>query len=224
MTAMMIEISRESVESIRRHEGAGPRMIQGMSGGLAQGLTEIENNLIINYLSGSPKGGKQGGLPLSARSRNLRGSIASVMEEPLSGRVGSLSGTADAYAGVQLGNDTWVITPKSGKLLSIPVGKALDASGKPRYSGPREAAEAFGLDGAWIKGPSGTMVYFQPTGGAYQRGEKKGQAKGEVLFIGVPRVTVVGSGALQKSAEDRIALVEQLVLQGAITGWQGGDA
>jgi len=231
MTAVMIELSAESVEAIRRHADAPARMLRGASVGLSRALVETSNHLIRAYLSGTYRPGERrgGSLPLASRSRALRNSADAQMTEELAGVVGSLHGPATRYAAVQLGNDTWTITPKSGRLLTIPIGKNLNPSGVARFDSPRDAAAQYGEDGAWIESDKGSIVYFQPTGGTYQRKTgkaEKGDPKGDILFVGVPSVTIQGSGALPKAVDDRLEDTKDLILQGAIKGWgsEGGDA
>lgn len=221
-------VSRDSLALIERHAGAPGRVLSGVRESLGRGLTAITNYLQTRLLIGGSASSRRGGsLPLAARSRSLLRSIDSELTGPLSGRYGSISGDASVYAGVQLLDETTVITPRSGRLLTIPIGKALDPSGVPRFDSPRDAAERYGQDGAWIKSKTGAVVYFQPTGGSYQRGNRsagiqRGDPKGEVLFVGVPRVTIRGTGALRRSYEDKRDYVLGLIAQGAAGGFGGG--
>lgn len=99
-------------------------------------------------------------------------------------RIGYGDGPSRDYAALQEFGGT--VYPK-GKLLAMPVGEALTATGRPRFASPRDVPGGF-----WIPSRNGGAVFIAP--GVGGKGENQG-----VLFIGLTHATITGVHAAERA-------------------------
>lgn len=94
--------------------------------GMGEGASELRDFIVTDRLSGQI---------LNVRSGQLRSGVRHRRKAPGHWQVTSSVpyGAAHEFGAT--------ITPKKGKYLSIPVGKALTASGVPRYASPRQVPD-----------------------------------------------------------------------------------
>lgn len=227
MTGVKIGMSKESHAVIDKHGERAPKIRAAISDGVDQILVETENHLKINYLSGRYTGAKRGGQPpLALRSGMLRQAATHKRDEPFSGFVGFAKGPASRYAAVVAGNGTWIIKPKKATYLWIPIADNLSKSGQTRMT-PREAMAIVDAKGKRLlqifKSKKGNIVAFLPnfqqddegvatrTGDKFQRGDRKGRTKGKLLFVLKKSVTVVGTDALGRAAEDKRPRFKEII-------------
>ncbi len=211
---LKIAMTPQSLRLIERHQQRATRLREALSGALRQGLEEAGAHVQDAKLSGTWSPGKRtnGQTPVNVRSSSLRRSIMSHLDQPLSGFVGSRQGEASAYAATILGDETTVIRPKTAGHLWIPIADNLTSSGQTKRS-PREAMSITNAKGKRalriFKSKAGNLVAFLPTGGRFKRatkgGRKKGDVKGELLFVLKKQVTVKGTGALAEGVEEKRA-------------------
>jgi hypothetical protein len=218
---LRIGMTDQSKRVIERDQGRAARVLLALSQGVDQGLREAAAHVQVAKLSGTyqPGGGASGG-PVALRSGALRQSIDTAMTDELSGHVGVTQGPAAKYARMILGPDQTTITPKNANHLWIPVGKNLTASGQTRLT-PREAFERKIAGGSGSGGggkalrifmsKAGNLVAFMRTGETYQRGERKGQAKGYVAFVLKKSVTIQGTDALAEGVKESVPRIIEIL-------------
>lgn len=203
--AIRMTLTPESRQAIRAFADKPAHVTRALQSGLSQGLAEAETHLKVEYLSGQfQKGATRGGRPpVAVRSGNLRRSVISRRDEPLSGFVGVVRGPATRYAATILGDERTTIRPTRAKQLWIPVGDNLNASGQTRLT-PREAIEG----GAFV------VVSKQGNAVALTRGRVPGTAqrkKPRLIFVLKREVVIQGTGAMTQAAEDMGPRVRDLL-------------
>lgn len=97
--------------------------------------------------------------------------------------VGFRKGTVDAYA--KTVEEGGVFTPKTAKILAIPVGEALTRGGVARYQSPRDVEGGF-----WRQSVQGFLGFYRWVGKQLQ-----------LLFVGKRRVKVDPFKPLQRSLD-----------------------
>lgn len=143
---------------------------------------------------------------LRVRTGNLRRSITTTSEirgdsVVLTHRAGG--GVRDVvYAAIQEYGGT--VTPRHGKYLAIPVGRALTPAGVPRYHSPRQV---HGLQ--FRRSGGGNLVAGLPVG--------KGGKRFDVLFWLVKSVTIRGKRYLRDPFERVAADMPQRIADAMVT-------
>jgi hypothetical protein len=102
---------------------------------------------------------------------------------------GKLAETVDEAERKTVLEEGGTITPKSAKVLAVPVGNALTATGRARFASPREVEGGF-----WLSRPGRPPLFVVERGGSKSR-------RLDVLFVGLPRVTLEGKRSAAKAAE-----------------------
>lgn len=236
-----ISLTPESMDVLRRHVKRPFAVAQALNRALGQGLEETAGHLKHKYLSGRYAGQLRTPGMLAVRSGSLRQAVMAEVDKPLSGTVGtSGEGPAANYARVQLGDQTWAITPKSARYLWIPIADNLTKGGLPRWT-PRAAMDIRTPSGKRalriFKSKNGNLVAFVPgrivsdkagskmgvvrsadtavAAGKYrsknQRGRPAGSVKGLLLFVLKSSVTVKGGDYLATAVKDKTPRIRELL-------------
>ena len=207
MIGFRVSLTHQSRRVIEQHSRWPEQLTTALQKRLEQGLTEAENHLKINYLSGAAGSGSGGNVPVGLRSGTLRQSVTSKRDEPLSGFVGVTRGPATQYAPVILGDRDVTIRPKNAKHLWIPVESNRSRRGGAKVT-PREA---MGREGFFLKRSSGGgMVGLQEN--------SEGQVR--LMFVLKKEVTIHGTDALRLGVRDKQQRIREL-LTGAIDELEG---
>ena len=118
------------------------------------------------------------------------------------GRFGYGRGPSARYARILEEGGT--ITPKNAKVLSIPIGEGLTATGRARYASPRQVP-----DGFWLSRPGLPPLFLRSVGKA------GAVSRIELLFVGVKKVTIQAAHSARNAgaevqAQGRRILEEQI--------------
>lgn len=147
-------------------------------------LQQIGTRALRQKLSGDDR---------NVRTGNLRRSVA--FSEPQrrpggvwEGRFGYGSGAAASYARILEEGGT--ILPKNGRVLAMPVGNALTATGRARYASPRDVEGGF-----WISRAGQPPLFAVAAGGAKSQ-------RLDILFIGLARVTIRAKHSARNAARE----------------------
>ncbi len=209
-----VRMTPESVKLIESSRQWAADLIEAGSAAIKQGVLEtadfVRDTFFTGYVDGVGRSRKFN--MLFTRSGDLRSAIEGEQNEPLSGFVGVLGGPVSAYAATQLFSGETVITPKSGQYLTIPIADGVDASGRPRFASLRDVGNVEFIRESGDQGDQ--LLAFEPTGGTYKRGPKKGQRKGNLLAVLVRRVVIKGSGALEKGVDIKLPRMLELIERG----------
>jgi hypothetical protein len=224
MALAVIGISPESQRVLLAHRENARGLGQAIGSALRQGLGEAQAWLQTRYLTGGDwRSSRAGNAPLAVRSGMLRAKATHELDQPLSGTFGIGEGVP--YARMLLDQGETTVRPKNAKHLWVPIADNLDASGIMRMS-PREAMAQRGPRGGKLlsifESRSGNLVAFLRTGGTYKRttknGRQKGDVKGKLLFVLLNQVTVKGTDALARTAQDLTPRFTTLLEQ-SLTGF-----
>lgn len=207
----------ESQAAILRYGSAPQRVAAALGEGVERVLTAAENQLMLD-LSGPAGAGRGGATPVGLRSGALRAAATHLRDKPLGGYVGTREGPTQKYARAILGPDATTIKPVNADHLWIPVADNLGPTLQPRMS----PTEFFQRGGRVFRSKRGNLVAFlaDAKGGRYQRGSKKGQLRGKLLFVLKDQVTVQGTDALRKAVEKvqpRAAEIFNAAIVGSLT-------
>jgi hypothetical protein len=227
MAIILISLSSESRRVMLKHADSVRALSDAIHGGLRRGLSEAENRLKTEYLTGGDwRSSRNGNTPLAVRSGDLRRGVMSELDQPLSGVFGIREGVP--YARMLLDAGETTIRPKNAQYLWVPIADNLGPSGIMRMS-PREAMAQRGPRGGRLlsifESRSGNLVAFLRTGGTYKRatkgGRQKGDVKGKLLFMLLKQVTVKGTDALARTAQEMTPRFTTL-LEDSLTGFARG--
>ncbi len=226
MIVIKIDFTPESEAVIREHAKRPQAVLREMGVSFAQALDTTAQSVRMNEVGGTYIPGLRGGtLPVKKRSGALQRAIEAVVDRPLGGYIGALSGRGvDAYAHVILGEQDTIIKPKkAGGHLWVPIADNLNPSGLARKS-PREAMSLTDEKGKrrlrifWSKNQNLVAFLPDPKGGNYVRGRKKGRMRGELLFVLLDQVTVKGTAGLTTGVERNVQMIGDMVHKGLIRG------
>jgi hypothetical protein len=168
--------------------------LRALPGKLAETVDEAERKtvLVLSQIGTRLLRDRLSGVDRKRRTGNLARSVAT--SEPRrvgtggwEGLFGYGRGVAARYARILEEGGT--ITPKSAKVLAVPVGNALTATGRARFASPREVEGGF-----WLSRPGRPPLVVVERGGSKSR-------RLDVLFVGLPRVTLEGKRSAAKAAE-----------------------
>lgn len=190
-------------------------VVESIDAGVEDVLIDIENHLKLRLFTGGvgPGGGR---LPVGSRSPDgLRQDITHERTDRFGGTVGTTERTS-AYAKPILGPDTTTIRPRDAGHLWVPTPDNLDPSGNMRHT-PRDVMSLLSPTGKrrarFFYSKRGKLVVFLPDqrGGTYTKGKKKGQMRGDLLFVLKDEVVIHGTDALAKAFEDRRSESERIL-------------
>lgn len=193
---IVLELSENTKQTIRQMADDGKNLAGAVSRGLHQGVIGAATNVSRNFLSGQS---------LKMRRGNLAKAVTGFMAGEYDGVVGvnpdsPEAGIVSKYQWL-LGDETKVIKAKKpGGMLAIPIGKdmggyALTGAGnlKDEYGGSGSLRDR--LPNAFVIKSNGRLLLgIQPTK----------RSKFKPLFVLVPSVTVMGSGALYDGVSDSL--------------------
>ncbi|MEO0476692.1 MAG: hypothetical protein AAF085_12100 [Planctomycetota bacterium] len=230
--AVAMGFTPESQAQLDQWDGVDQRLGQELANAFDQFITEVESSVKANELSGQD---------VNVRTGNLRQAVKGEVDGPLKGFVGTTQGTTTPYAKPILGSGTTTIKPVNAKKLWVPVGKNLNPSGVARFT-PRALYDTFGKNRisiftskkgntvVFLKDPKtedGRVARFKRN---VFRGDgrvtRKGDLKGQIMFVLKDEVIIVGTDALAKGVLRMIPRGQQLLgdaIDSAITG-PGGTA
>lgn len=236
-----ISLTPESMDVLRRHVQRPPAVAAALGRALSQGLEETASHLKHAYLSGRYAGQLKTANMLAVRTGSLRQAIMAERDQPLSGTVGSSGeGPAASYARVQLGDQTWTISPRAAKFLWVPIADNLTRGGLVRWT-PRAAMDIRTPSGKRamriFRSKAGNLVAFVPgrivqdekgakmglvrstdtavAAGKYRNknkaGRPAGSVKGLLLFVLKSTVQVQGGDYLAKAVTDKTPRIRELL-------------
>lgn len=178
---MQISIEIGGAVQVARELGAmGAAIVAAAGDGLLAAGKLAAANVNENYLSGQA---------LRRRSGLLASFTNAWAAGELDIEIGVPAGSVVDKYKYLLGDETVNITPKKGRYLAIPIGEGLTGAGVARWAGPRQAAAELEHT-FFFRSASGNLMF------GYRSGKGTARARVRPLFVLVPSVTVIGTGAL----------------------------